>query len=86
MIGGIKKGAADKQPDMDHMAVGSLTGVTNTELNILVLMQKHNLYFNEYGTAISGDVKKDYEMYACKSLGIDAFKLGTLANGLMRTG
>lgn len=41
MIGGIRSGDADQQPDLVHMALSAVSSITETELKLLLLMREH---------------------------------------------
>ncbi|WP_336268794.1 hypothetical protein [Vreelandella arctica] len=85
MIGSIKSGDVEDKPDFVQMAVGALSGVTKTELDILVTMHRHQIY-------VDGDFRRDHEsnreafIKECEdTLGIESTMLSAITNGLMRT-
>lgn len=85
MIGGIKSGDVEEKPDFVQMAVGALSGVTKTELDILLMMHQHQIY-------VDADFRRDHEsireafIKECEdTLGIESTMLSALTNGLMRT-
>ncbi|MFD2665711.1 hypothetical protein [Halomonas halophila] len=41
MIGGIRAGDAEHQPDLVQMALAAVSNITETELNLLLLMRAH---------------------------------------------
>lgn len=41
MIGGIRSGDADQQPDLVQMALSAVSSITETELKLLLLMREH---------------------------------------------
>lgn len=84
MLGGIKSGDLESKPDFVQMAISALSGVTKTELDILVIMHGHQVYAD----TDRRDLKSNREAFIkeCEdTLGIESTMLSAITNGLMRT-
>ncbi|MEC4767942.1 hypothetical protein LPL18_011460 [Halomonas sp. CUBES01] len=86
MIGGIKSGDVENKPDFVHMAISALSGITKTELDILLMMHRHQIY-------VDADFRRDHDSHReafikeCEdTLGIKSTMLSPITTGLMRTG
>lgn len=85
MIGGIKSGDVEEKPDFVQMAIGALSGVTKTELDILATMHRHQVYVD---ADFRRDLKSNREAFIkeCEdTLGIESTMLSAITTGLMRT-
>lgn len=84
MIGGIKSGDVENRPDFVQMAIGALSGVTKTELDILVMMHAYQVYAGTDRRDLKS--KREALIKECEdTLGIESTMLSAITNGLMRT-
>lgn len=86
MIGGVLVGDADRRPDFIQMALSSLSGVTRSELNIILLMRKHELWgATDEEVRVSSGFDSFY-LEVKEVIGISELAAVAMLNGLTRTG
>jgi len=86
MVGGVKCGDADAKPDFAQMALSSLSGATKVELDILLLLRKHQRYTLNVGEVEDKEKINEYVDECCHALGIDSLMLASLSHSMARTG
>lgn len=86
MIGGIQCGDADKRPDLAQMAISSLSGVTLTELNLILLMREHNLWGTTDEEVLDESGFDGFQAALDSELGLKELEVSAILNGLTRTG
>jgi len=85
MIGGIKSGDVEEKPDFVQMAISALSGITKTELDILLAMHRHQIYVDADFRRDNESNRKAFVKECEETLGIDSAMLSAIANGLVRT-
>ena len=85
MIGGIKSGDVENKPDFIHMAISAMSGITKTELDILLAMHSHQIYLDMPVTANNESNREAFVQECEETLGIDGAMLSAITNGLVRT-
>jgi len=85
MLGGIKAGDVENKPDFVHMAISALSGITKTELDILLAMHRHQIYLDMPVTANNENNREAFKQECENKMGIDSAMLASIINGLMRT-
>ncbi|TDV98024.1 hypothetical protein BDK62_10456 [Halomonas alkaliantarctica] len=85
MIGSIKSGDMEEKPDLVQMAIGALSGVTKTELDILATMHRHQVYVDADFLQDNESNREAFVKECEDTLGIGSTMLSAIANGLVRT-
>ena len=86
MIGAIDIGDVDGSPDLAQMAVSALSGVTKTELDLLLLMREHELWGTTREEANDGSGFDAFFSDVEARLGLNDLTASAILNGLTRTG
>lgn len=86
MIGGIQCGDADTRPDLAQMAISALSGVTRTELNLILLMREHNLWGTTDAEVLDESGFEGFQAELDSKLGLKELEVSAILNGLTRTG
>ncbi|MGS2744825.1 hypothetical protein ACU6TU_14715 [Halomonas sp. LS-001] len=85
MIGGFKSEEVDLNPDFSQMAVTALSSTTKTELNVILMMKKHDLFEGD-GRADPFHARGAFVTDCCDDLNLNPEMLSAIQNGLIRTG
>jgi|TARA_A100001518_G_scaffold1944_1_gene1863 hypothetical protein len=86
MIGGIQSGDADTRPDLAQMAISALSGVTHTELDLILLMREHNLWGTTDEEVLDESGFEGFQAELDSKLGLKELEVSAILNGLTRTG
>lgn len=86
LIGGVESEKLDRKPDFVQMTIGSLIGVTKTELSILAIMHKRGIYLDNPEVANKDRCRSRFIQDCKDDLGLEPPMLAAITNGLARTG